>query len=104
VNDTLNILIYTLALHDALPIFDMVKAINYSADADFVDAVSRYLDLKLYLTHVATENVLAEIDGIWDGVYGTNNIYLYRFEVQDRSEEHTSELQSRVDLVCRLLL
>src|SRR5207247_11280126 len=83
---------------------DMVKAINYSADADFVNAVSRYLDLKLYLTHAATENVLAEIDGIWDGVYGTNNIYLYRFEVQDRSEEHTSELQSRVDLVCRLLL
>src|SRR5438105_11264415 len=25
-------------------------------------------------------------------------------EEQDRSEEHTSELQSRVDLVCRLLL
>src|SRR5438105_9446345 len=24
--------------------------------------------------------------------------------LQDRSEEHTSELQSRVDLVCRLLL
>src|SRR5207247_3126555 len=25
-------------------------------------------------------------------------------KVKDRSEEHTSELQSRVDLVCRLLL
>src|SRR5438105_8785795 len=25
-------------------------------------------------------------------------------KIQDRSEEHTSELQSRVDLVCRLLL
>src|SRR5438105_7884443 len=25
-------------------------------------------------------------------------------EVRERSEEHTSELQSRVDLVCRLLL
>jgi hypothetical protein len=62
---------------------DMVKAINYSPDAGFVNAVSPYLDLKLYLTHVATENVLAEIDGIWDGVYGTNNIYLYRFEGQD---------------------
>src|SRR5438105_11623809 len=29
---------------------------------------------------------------------------LPRFCVADRSEEHTSELQSRVDLVCRLLL
>src|SRR5206468_9281763 len=47
------------------------------------DAVSRYLDLKLYLTHAAAENVLAEIDGIWDSVYGTNNIYLYGFEGQD---------------------
>src|SRR5207247_9488064 len=26
------------------------------------------------------------------------------FQLRDRSEEHTSELQSRVDLVCRLLL
>src|SRR5438105_7773904 len=26
------------------------------------------------------------------------------FELPDRSEEHTSELQSRVDIVCRLLL
>src|SRR6185369_15606308 len=62
---------------------DLVKAINHSSDADFVNAVSPYLDLKLYLTHAATENVLAEIDGIWDGVYGTNNIYLYRFQGQD---------------------
>src|SRR5438105_11740617 len=34
--------------------------------------------------------------------------YLYcastRFTASRRSEEHTSELQSRVDLVCRLLL
>src|SRR5260370_20720824 len=28
----------------------------------------------------------------------------YRFEIVDRSEEHTSELQSHLNLVCRLLL
>src|SRR5690349_23133975 len=28
----------------------------------------------------------------------------WMFEVENRSEEHTSELQSRRDLVCRLLL
>jgi uncharacterized protein (TIGR03437 family) len=60
----------------------MIKAINDSTDADFVNAVSPYLDLRLYLTYVATENVLSEVDGIWDGVYGTNNIYLYRFQGQ----------------------
>src|SRR5207247_7854533 len=34
------------------------------------------------------------LDGEVSGVFGTHT----------RSEEHTSELQSRVDLVCRLLL
>src|SRR5699024_12601527 len=29
---------------------------------------------------------------------------LFKSPAQDRSEEHTSELQSRFDLVCRLLL
>src|SRR5262245_20913847 len=62
---------------------DLVKAINHSTDAEFLNAVSRYLDLKLYLTLAATENALAEIDGIWDGVYGTNNIFVYRFQGQD---------------------
>src|SRR5699024_11612896 len=28
----------------------------------------------------------------------------FSFGIKDRSEEHTSELQSRFDLVCRLLL
>src|SRR5699024_12772764 len=31
-------------------------------------------------------------------------VRLYPVTVYDRSEEHTSELQSRFDLVCRLLL
>src|SRR5438874_13821802 len=33
-----------------------------------------------------------------------NNLVVPREAVQSRSEEHTSELQSRRDLVCRLLL
>src|SRR5438105_15374519 len=32
------------------------------------------------------------------------HVMLARFRRRERSEEHTSELQSRVDLVCRLLL
>src|SRR2546421_1537524 len=36
---------------------------------------------------------------------GTNlGLESWRRDGQDRSEEHTSELQSRSDLVCRLLL
>src|SRR5207244_7951313 len=62
---------------------DLIQAVNYSSEADFIDSVSRYLDLNEYLTLAATENALAEIDGIWDGVYGTNNIFFYRFDGQD---------------------
>src|SRR5438105_10345839 len=36
---------------------------------------------------------------------GDNSVdVIYNCHVLERSEEHTSELQSRVDLVCRLLL
>src|SRR5438105_8998217 len=38
------------------------------------------------------------------GVYGHRRGYHSRGAGLPRSEEHTSELQSRVDLVCRLLL
>lgn len=67
---------------DVQKFIDMVLAINTSSDADFVNAVSPYLDLKLYLTQAATENAVAELDGIWADTYGTNNIFLYRFKKQ----------------------
>ena len=35
---------------------------------------------------------------------GHNILAVERFQDNTRSEEHTSELQSRFDLVCRLLL
>src|SRR5207249_11885576 len=35
---------------------------------------------------------------------GSDDEGFLRFALSDRSEEHTSELQSRFDLVCRLLL
>src|SRR6266403_6115769 len=67
-NDTATTEIYTLSLHDALPIL---------ADIDGDDAfVRRFLE------------------------GGHYRLLVHR----PRSEEHTSELQSRRDLVCRLLL
>src|SRR5438552_10044105 len=67
--------IYTLSLHDALPIFDHVRR-----DV----AVGR-------LGRRAPEEIDAEIE-----------IMIARRD--GRSEEHTSELQSPDHLVCRLLL
>src|SRR3712207_8508194 len=79
-NDTATTEIYTLSLHDALPISISSaatvrpSAIHFTQDAP---PINRALVVvrSLHVAHVAT-----------------------------RSEEHTSELQSRQYLVCRLLL
>src|SRR2546427_8397211 len=73
-NDTATTEIYTLSLHDALPIFP--------------DEVQRTL-LQLF------ERLLGDLVPF--------GILLPDTE-QTRSEEHTSELQSQSNLVCRLLL
>src|SRR3712207_7239905 len=81
-NDTATTEIYTLSLHDALPILRGVLGV-----------VERPLDLTAErdeLTEVLRGDRQAQLRGRQRGV--------------DRSEEHTSELQSRQYLVCRLLL
>src|SRR5260370_19801704 len=65
-NDTATTEIYTLSLHDALPI-SVVKVLH--ADALVFSMLAIVVDVKKH-----------------------------------RSEEHTSELQSHLNLVCRLLL
>src|SRR2546422_5272634 len=75
-NDTATTEIYTLSLHDALPIF--------TGEAD----PARMAEA---LRKAGAKNVLLKL-----GERGC----LY----SGRSEEHTSELQSRLHLVCRLLL
>src|SRR5258708_20674091 len=77
-NDTATTEIYTLSLHDALPICLNRVVDLLSATADLVDMADDYM----------VEKVAKAFE---DGVGG-------------RSEEHTSELQSPDHLVCRLLL
>src|SRR2546426_12284956 len=78
-NDTATTEIYTLSLHDALPISDTVR--------NRVEAAARAA--AGCLDDLLPDNSIA-LEG--DGVVG------------ERSEEHTSELQSPCNLVCRLLL
>src|SRR5438105_12551833 len=73
--------IYTLSLHDALPICQ-------PGDWRVEDGILIGRGPKV--SHLYTER-----DDYED--------FHFRIEAK-RSEEHTSELQSRVDLVCRLLL
>src|SRR5438270_7565118 len=72
-NDTATTEIYTLSLHDALPIY--------------------------------TDSVVIEPEDITtDGSFEDAGTTLTLDEPSVRSEEHTSELQSQSNLVCRLLL
>src|SRR3712207_9154612 len=88
-NDTATTEIYTLSLHDALPISTLVRAFAaVQTDAHLV------------------------IAGRWDARYSQQKTLVQQLGLADRvrflhnvrSEEHTSELQSRQYLVCRLLL
>src|SRR3712207_7870946 len=83
-NDTATTEIYTLSLHDALPIFD---------DACRAAFLSQE---KLRVAGDARGKVGRQSERLVErvGVQG----------LRVRSEEHTSELQSRQYLVCRLLL
>src|SRR2546430_9461687 len=69
-NDTATTEIYTLSLHDALPIWEPAHRFG-------------------------RRRVTALIAAEWGGAAWANSV---------RSEEHTSELQSQSNLVCRLLL
>src|SRR5438477_8818966 len=74
--------ICTLSLHDALPICTLGVG-RSGIDYEFLGAVA------------------PEAEGVGLRVLGSPEAL---GDVLDRSEEHTSELQSHVKLVCRLLL
>src|SRR5258708_31554587 len=76
-NDTATTEIYTLSLHDALPIS---KALQ-----EFVARVKAVNENPSFL-------------------YSVTSAVVFGSYLRNRSEEHTSELQSPDHLVCRLLL
>src|SRR2546422_5373296 len=80
-NDTATTEIYTLSLHDALPIY----RVRDGALEPVVEEVGGGADLR----------------GDDEGAAAGERAQVVR---RLRSEEHTSELQSRLHLVCRLLL
>src|SRR5258708_13721023 len=81
-NDTATTEIYTLSLHDALPIFHGWASFTGNASGR-LSALSVNGNLEVY----DFDTVLPATE-----------------HVASRSEEHTSELQSPDHLVCRLLL
>src|SRR2546430_7749099 len=80
-NDTATTEIYTLSLHDALPIYALCSGSCYRGS---------------WTTSSSRGNCRGS---------RSHDPGLFRSRVtQPRSEEHTSELQSQSNLVCRLLL
>src|SRR5207248_9664076 len=93
----------TLSLHDALPIsLDRVLAGHGVGDEQDLDRVELFLEL-LQFDHELFVNV--EPPGCVDQEHVASVVGgLAPGGARQRSEEHTSELQSPYDLVCRLLL
>src|SRR5438477_9567273 len=57
------------------------------------------------LDPLTAENLRSQVVDLWrDPATGVNTLVVVTHSVEERSEEHTSELQSHVKLVCRLLL
>src|SRR5258707_1459879 len=81
-NDTATTEIYTLSLHDALPILVCTSLLSTS----------------LIATWSAIVTVIGAGVPVLPSVTAAGSVTVIR------SEEHTSVLQSRQDLVCRLLL
>src|SRR5687767_15216141 len=80
--------IYTLSLHDALPI-SHIGYQNYQFALDFTTIHDVRHDILLKEAPIKLQEVV-----VYENA-GSN---------RERSEEHTSELQSLAYLVCRLLL
>src|SRR5690606_41870467 len=96
--------IYTLSLHDALPICGghifVVALLQFlkmlAAVADKVEGIGvgahqsiKRIGLKVKVVQIRAVAIVVDVDA-------------EIFQLLNRSEEHTSELQSRENLVCRL--
>src|SRR5690606_40520184 len=94
IHDSSTSAFYTLSLHDALPIFD-ANTLSVALTDGSTDTVT--FDNAI----IATGSTVR----LLPGVQLSENVVTFEEQILTRrSEEHTSELQSRENLVCRLLL
>src|SRR2546427_8410662 len=94
-NDTATTEIYTLSLHDALPIYAIRETLGpRSGPADFA-RLFQALRIAVNQELEQIELALPALRAALQPGAPTRSA---------RSEEHTSELQSQSNLVCRLLL
>src|SRR5205807_8634907 len=95
---------YPLSLHDALPIFLLIAPIMWASHALFLGRLlcGRTLDWGAQARHDHKVSWSAAFGQFWPHtLLGLAPVLL--LAIAARSEEHTSELQSPCNLVCRLL-
>jgi len=70
------------AAPDLTTFVNFIQAVNAptSSETAYIGGLAPYMDPKLFLSYCATENTLAEEDGVLDGLSGANNFYLYQFQ------------------------
>src|SRR2546423_2753614 len=102
-NDTATTEIYTLSLHDALPISLAPGWANFHSGAAIGFAFFWLLNVLVILRGIETIRFLQGISAPFLLLIGFA-LLLWARQKAGRSEEHTSELQSLAYLVCRLLL
>src|SRR5206468_13081622 len=96
-NDSATTDIYTLSLHDALPI-------SLKKQGHAPSLVACDLQRPAAIEQLATLGKQVGV-AVYTPESGEKNVQrVVATALGRRSEEHTSELQSRSDLVCRLLL
>src|SRR5262249_58097810 len=100
--DTAYTEIYTLSLHDALPI-------STRSSTSRIRPVSKSrsgsgLPLELTMTFGSPSRSRRNLTGSAPARCANSSMKDWKTKPNARSEEHTSELQSLTNLVCRLLL
>src|SRR5699024_12616212 len=91
----------TLSLHDALPISKRRRKKDRAEAATITG--TDWLKLDKPASHLGAEHRITKKLGV-KHIAWTLDRFGVDVVIDGRSEEHTSELQSRFELVCRLLL
>src|SRR5690606_41290595 len=100
VNAFATTLLYLLSLHDALPILNITLTRPATRQMQHLIIIARHI-----YTHAKRTVQCKHIRTFIAILHRTSNgSIITEYTIGQRSEEHTSELQSRENLVCRLLL
>src|SRR5699024_12062110 len=96
-------LLYSLSLHDALPIFTLSLLVGWPLMGFIAGTLQGDVTGWRKDRHIRRTATVATL--IWCAMFVARlAVQMPLYFAENRSEEHTSELQSRFDLVCRLLL